>query len=144
MENTWSNMQKEDYYKTLNVNKDASSSEIKSAYRKLALRYHPDRNPGDKTAEESFKAASEAYEVLSDSKKRQIYDQYGHQGLSGQGYHGPGDVGDIFSAFGNIFEDFFGFSSSGGGQRAARGADLRYDLTLDFKEAVFLMQGVSP
>ena len=128
-------MQKEDYYKTLNVDKSASGSDIKSAYRKQAMKYHPDRNPGDKGAEEKFKAASEAYEVLSDAKKRQIYDQYGHQGLSGQGYHGPGNVNDIFSTFGSIFEDFFGFSS--GGSRASRGADLRYDLELEFKEAIF-------
>lgn len=129
-------MQKQDYYETLGVQRTASAGELKSAYRKLALKYHPDRNPGDKEAEDKFKAASEAFEVLSDEQKRQIYDRYGHAGLSGQGYHGPRDVGDIFSSFGSIFEDFFGFS--GGGRSAARrGADLRYDLRIDFEEAVF-------
>ena len=127
--------EKRDYYEILGVSKGASDSDIKKAYRKLALKYHPDKNPDDEQAADMFKEAAEAYEVLSDAKKRQIYDQYGHQGLSGQGYHGPGNVNDIFSAFGSIFEDFFGFGS--GGSRASRGADLRYDLELEFKEAVF-------
>ena len=129
-------MSKQDYYEVLSIGKNASASEIKAAYRKAALKFHPDRNPGDKEAEESFKAVSEAYEVLSDEKKRQIYDQFGHQGLSGHGYSGPRDASDIFSQFGSIFEDFFGFSG-GGGTRARRGADLRYDLELEFKEAIF-------
>lgn len=131
-------MKKEDYYKTLEVSRDVSAADLKAAYRKAAMKYHPDRNPGDRQAEERFKAASEAYEVLNDAQKRQIYDRFGHEGLSGQGYHGPSDVNDIFSAFGNIFEDFFGFSGgSRGGSRARRGADLRYDMTLTFEEAIF-------
>ena len=89
-------MAKRDYYDVLGVNKSASPEELKSAYRKLAVKYHPDKNPGDSKAEEKFKEASEAYEVLSDDKKREIYDQYGHAGLSGQGYHGPQDMEDIF------------------------------------------------
>jgi molecular chaperone DnaJ len=132
-------MAQKDYYDVLGVSRDSSDKEIKSAYRKLALKNHPDRNPGDKSAEAKFKEASEAYEVLSDSKKRQIYDQHGHAGLSGQGYSGFQDVNDIFSSFGNIFEDFFGFGEQGpGGRRQPRkGSDLRYDLTIDFKEAAF-------
>ncbi|MDD9951467.1 MAG: molecular chaperone DnaJ [Zetaproteobacteria bacterium] len=129
-------MSKRDYYDVLGVDKQAGGSQIKSAYRKLAMQYHPDRNPGDKAAEEKFKEASEAYEVLSDQKRKEIYDRFGHQGLSGQGYSGPQDTADIFSQFGSIFEDFFGFSGAGG-SRARRGADLRYDLEISFKEAVF-------
>lgn len=127
-------MDKQDYYQLLGVSKSASDAEIKAAYRKAALKYHPDRNPGDKTAEDRFKAASEAYAVLSDGEKRRIYDQFGHAGLGGQGFGGGQDAQDIFSSFGSIFEDFFGFSG-GGGRR--RGADLRYDLTISFQEAVF-------
>lgn len=126
---------KADYYQLLAVDKNSSASEIKKAYRKKAMEYHPDRNPGDKEAEENFKLVSEAYEVLSDPEKKQIYDQFGHEGLSGQGYNGPRDASDIFSSFGSIFEDFFGFSE--GGNRVRKGKDLRYDLTLEFKEAVF-------
>lgn len=130
--------QKEDYYSLLGVDKSTNTSDIKRAYRKQAMKYHPDKNPGNKEAEEKFKAVSEAYEVLSDGEKRKIYDQFGHEGLSGQGYHGPQDASDIFSSFGSIFEDFFGFSSDGGGSRRVRkGKDLRYDLTLEFKEAIF-------
>ena len=129
---------KRDYYEVLNVNKNASESEMKAAYRKLALKYHPDRNPDDKVAEEKFKEAAEAYEVLKDPQKRQIYDQFGHQGLEGSGYSGFGGFEDIFSSFGDIFEDFFGF---GRGRRtrsrAQKGSDLRYDLSLSFMEAVF-------
>ena len=131
------NEQKEDYYQLLGVEKGAGASDIKRAYRKQAMKYHPDKNPGDKKAEEKFKAVSEAYEVLSDQEKRQIYDQFGHEGLSGQGYHGPQNASDIFSSFGSIFEDFFGFSGGASSQRVRRGKDLRYDLELDFKEAVF-------
>ena len=130
-------MSKQDYYEVLNLSSGATGAEIKSAYRKAAMKYHPDRNPGSSEAEEKFKEASEAYEVLSDDQKRQVYDQFGHQGLSGQGYSGPRDASDIFSQFGSIFEDFFGFSGGGGRSRARRGADLRYDLELEFKDAVF-------
>jgi molecular chaperone DnaJ len=129
---------KRDYYEILGLEKTASEGDIKSAYRKLALKYHPDRNPGDPAAEEAFKEASEAYEVLSDGEKRATYDRYGHSGLHGQGFQGFNDVSDIFSSFGSIFEEFFGFGGQGGGRgRARRGADLRYDLAIEFEEAVF-------
>lgn len=132
-------MSKRDYYEVLSVERTATVAEIKAAYRKAALAHHPDRNPGSKEAEEKFKEASEAYEVLSDEQKRATYDRFGHQGLSGQGFQGFNDVGDIFSSFGSIFEEFFGFSGGGGGgrNRARRGADLRYDLAITFEEAVF-------
>lgn len=134
-------MQKRDYYKVLGVTQNTDEAEIKKAYRQLALQYHPDRNPGNKEAEEKFKEASEAYEVLSDPQKRQIYDQFGHQGLQGTGFHGFSGVEDVFDTFGDIFEDFFGFQTSrrGGGRsnRARKGPDLRHDLTIDFLEACF-------
>ncbi|MGD8962212.1 MAG: molecular chaperone DnaJ [Desulfobacterales bacterium] len=129
---------KRDYYEILNVNPNASDSELKAAYRKLALKYHPDRNPNDKKAEEQFKEAAEAYEVLRDPQKRSLYDQYGHAGLENTGFSGFGGFEDIFSSFGDIFEDFFGFTSRRRSRsRAMPGADLRYDLGLAFMEAVF-------
>lgn len=131
-------MSKKDYYQILEVERTASAADIKKAYRQMALKYHPDRNPGDKEAEENFKLAGTAYEILSDQEKRQIYDQFGEDGLKGRGY-GFSSAEDIFSSFGEIFEDFFGggFASRGqGGQRIRRGADLRYDLEIDFFEAV--------
>ena len=130
---------KRDYYEVLGVSRDASDGDLKSAYRKLALKYHPDRNPGDKEAEDKFKEAAEAYEVLQDAQKRRIYDQYGHQGLEGSGFSGFGGFEDIFSNFGDIFEDFFGFGGKRGGQRSRvrRGNDLRYDIELGFLEAAF-------
>lgn len=130
---------KRDYYEVLGVSRDATDNEIKSAYRKLAMQYHPDRNPGSKEAEEKFKEAAEAYEVLRDSQKRAIYDQYGHQGLEGTGFSGFGGFEDIFSSFSDIFDDFFGFSSGrrSSRSRSQKGADLRYDLTLSFMEAAF-------
>jgi molecular chaperone DnaJ len=128
-------MAKRDYYEVLGVANSASASDIKAAYRKLALKYHPDRNPDDKAAEEKFKEASEAYEVLSDTDKRARYDRFGHQGVGSQGFQ---DVNDIFSSFGSIFEDFFGFTGAGQGRgRVRRGADLRYDMAIEFEEAVF-------
>ncbi|MFZ7127030.1 MAG: molecular chaperone DnaJ [Desulfobacterales bacterium] len=132
-------MAKRDYYEVLGVSRNANDTEIKKAYRQLALKYHPDRNPGDKQAEENFKEAAEAYDVLSDNRKRQIYDQFGHQGLEGSGFSGFSGFEDIFSSFGDIFEDFFGFGQGGrrGRSRTQRGADLRYDLTLSFMEAAF-------
>ncbi|MBI5571303.1 MAG: molecular chaperone DnaJ [Desulfomonile tiedjei] len=131
-------MTKTDYYEILQVPKTASPEEIKKAYRKLALKYHPDRNPGDKEAEEKFKEAAEAYEVLSDTEKRQLYDRFGHAGLQQTGFTGFRDFQDIFSSFGDIFEEFFGFGSRGGQRRGPRrGADLRYDLTIGFMDAVF-------
>ena len=129
---------KRDYYEVLGVNRDTSAGDLKSAYRKLALKYHPDRNPDNKAAEDKFKEASEAYEVLRDPQKRRIYDQYGHQGLEGSGFSGFGGFDDIFSSFGDIFEDFFGFGSGRRSQGGARrGADLRYDLTLSFMQGAF-------
>lgn len=129
---------KRDYYEILGVGRDASESDLKSAYRKLALKYHPDKNPGNKAAEEKFKEAAEAYEVLQDSQKRQIYDQFGHQGLEGAGFSGFRGFEDIFSSFGGIFEDLFGFSGGGRSQsRTQRGSDLRYDMRLSFMDAAF-------
>jgi molecular chaperone DnaJ len=129
---------KEDYYKILGVGRDAQPDEIKKKYRQLALQYHPDRNPGDKAAEEKFKEAAEAYEVLSDPEKRQIYDRYGHEGLKGTGFRGFSGFEDVFSSFGDIFEDVFGFSSGRRSRTAPRaGADFRYDLKISFMDAVF-------
>ncbi len=129
---------KQDYYEILGVERNASGDELKASYRKLALKYHPDRNPDDKEAEENFKEAAEAYEVLRDPEKRAIYDQYGHQGLEGTGFSGFGGFEDIFSSFSDIFEDFFGFSTRRRSRsRAQRGADLRYDMRLSFMEAAF-------
>ncbi len=131
-------MAKRDYYEILGVGRDAGDPEIKSAYRKMALKYHPDRNPNDAEAEERFKEAAEAYSVLSDPQKRTTYDQYGHAGLQvGAGFD-PGAFGD----FADIFGDFFGFGDlfgSGGRRRSQpqRGPDLRYDLEIRFEDAVF-------
>jgi len=131
---------KRDYYEVLGVSRHADESNIKAAYRKLALKFHPDRNPGDRQAEEKFKEAAEAYAVLHDPQKRNIYDQFGHQGLEGTGFSGFGGFDDIFSSFGDIFEDFFGFGRSRRSRsRTQRGADLRYDMTLSFMEAAFGM-----
>jgi molecular chaperone DnaJ len=140
-----------DYYELLGVPRNATEAEIKKAYRKIALKYHPDRNPGNKKAEQKFKEANSAYEVLSDAKKRQLYDQYGEAGVSGAagGPGGPGgfpggfpggagvDAGDIF---GDLFENFFagGFGGPGGGgrrQRAKRGHDLKYEVEIDLEDA---------
>ncbi|MBW2609926.1 MAG: molecular chaperone DnaJ [Deltaproteobacteria bacterium] len=129
-------MEKRDYYETLNVSQDAGDEDIKRAYRKQAMMYHPDRNQGDKEAEERFKDAAEAYEVLRDSQKRQIYDQYGHEGLQGTGFSGFRGFEDIFSSFGDVFEDFFGFGTRRGKrERARKGNDLRYDMNITLEEA---------
>jgi molecular chaperone DnaJ len=132
-------MAKRDYYEVLGIHTKASQDEIKKAYRQLALKFHPDRNPGDKEAEENFKEAAEAYEVLRDPQKRSIYDQFGHAGLEGVGFTGFGGFDDIFSAFGDIFEDFFGFGARrrGSTPTARPGADLLFDLRLNFDAAVF-------
>ena len=127
-------MAKRDYYEILSVTRTSTDIEIKAAYRKSALQYHPDRNPGNAEAEESFKLASEAYEVLSNAEKRSRYDRYGHDAVNSPGFQ---DVNDVFSSFGSIFEEFFGFSQGGGKSRMRRGADLRYDLAIEFEEAVF-------
>ena len=134
-------MAKRDYYKVLGVARDATEADIKKAYRRLAMKLHPDRNPDDKAAEEQFKEAKEAYEVLSDAGKRAIYDQYGHAGLDAQrgaaaaaGLN-PGEAfGDIF---GDVFGDIFGGGRRGGRSQVFRGADLRYELELDLNQAVF-------
>lgn len=131
-------MAKRDYYEILGIEKTAGASDIKSAYRKLAQKYHPDRNPGDKEAEELFKEAAEAYSILSDADKRARYDRFGHQGVSGAGAAGFDPT--IFADFSDILGDFFGFGGMGGRRGpggASRGADLRYDLTLTFEEAAF-------
>ena len=130
--------QKRDYYEVLGVQKTATDEEIKIAYRKIAIKYHPDRNPGDKEAEERFKEAAEAYEVLHDSQKRQQYDQFGFDGLQGVGggFGGGMDMDDIFSMFGDIFGGHSGFGGFGGRQRQAqyRGADLRLKVSLTLEE----------
>ncbi len=128
---------KRDYYEILGVAKDVQKPELKKAYRKQAIKFHPDKNPGNKEAEDKFKEASEAYEVLNDDNKRQIYDQFGHRGLEGSGHSGPSGFEDIFSSFGDIFEDFFGFGGGERGSRVRKGSDLRYDMTIDFMEAAF-------
>jgi molecular chaperone DnaJ len=131
-------MAQRDYYEILGIRRDADPEEIKRSYRRLAMGYHPDRNPGDKEAEEKFKEASEAYEVLRDPEKREIYDRFGHEGLKGTGFTGFRGFEDIFSTFGDIFEDFFGFGTTRSGRTMARaGADLRYDLTIPFLDAAF-------
>lgn len=128
-----------DYYELLGVSRSASEDDLKRAYRKAALKYHPDRNPGDKAAEEKFKELSEAYQVLSDSEKRAQYDRYGHAafeqgGMGSGGFEFNGNFEDIF---GDIFGDFFGSGSRGGHSRARRGEDLSYSLTISFEEAAF-------
>ena len=128
---------KRDYFEILDVPRTASADDIKKAYRKCALSYHPDRNPGDKKAEEKFREATEAYQVLSDPQKRKVYEEYGHEGLGSQGLGGDfysGGFGDIFE---DIFEDFFGGTTNRARQRARRGSDLQYNLEVSFQEAAF-------
>ena len=138
-------MSKRDYYEVLGVKRDSPEADIKKAYRRLAMKHHPDRNPDDKKAEEHFKEAKEAYEVLTDAKKRAAYDQFGHAGVDAHaaGARGPGggpgfDPNDVFGdIFGDVFGDIFAGGRRGGGQRVYRGADLRYGLALDLEQAVF-------
>ncbi|RDC64095.1 molecular chaperone DnaJ [Adhaeribacter pallidiroseus] len=134
-------MAKRDYYEVLGVSKSASADEIKKAYRKIAIKFHPDKNPDDPTAEDKFKEAAEAYEILSDQEKRGRYDQYGHQGVNGGGGYGHMNMEDIFSQFGDIFgngsgspfDSFFG-GGGGGGRRVRKGTNLRIKLKLDLEE----------
>lgn len=129
-------MSERDYYEVLNVSRTASEQEIKQAYRKLAMQYHPDRNPGDEEAEARFKEAAEAYEVLRDPDKRARYDRFGHAGVQGAGAGaGFGSSEDIFAHFSDIFGDFFGFSSASHASRPEPGLDLRYDLDITFEQA---------
>ena len=139
-----------DYYKVLGVSKDASAAEIKKAYRKLAVKYHPDKNPDDTSAQDKFKGISEAYETLSDDKKRQIYDQFGEEGLRGQGMgggaHGFSSMEEALRTFmgafgsgggpgGSMFDNIFGFEQGGGGNYATQGASKKLQLNIDFEEA---------
>jgi molecular chaperone DnaJ len=138
---------KRDYYEVLDVPKGAVKDEIKKAYRKLAIKYHPDKTQGDKSSEEKFKEATEAYEVLSDEKKRQAYDQFGFAGVEGMGGGAAHDFSsvfrdfeDVFGDFGGIFDSFFGGGTSrrrASRTSVSRGADLRYNLDISFKDAVF-------
>ena len=140
-------MAQRDYYEVLGVSRDASPDEIKKAYRKLAVKYHPDKNPGNAAAEEKFKEASNAYEVLSDPKKRQIYNQRGHAGVNDMGFHGFTNMEDIFSNFGDIFGrtvfgnfgDVFGdvFHRQAPGNPQTQAMDTRIKLTISFVEAVY-------
>ncbi|MBL7935849.1 MAG: DnaJ domain-containing protein, partial [Bacteroidia bacterium] len=137
-------MSKRDFYEILGLTKNASDDDIKKAYRKLAIKYHPDKNPDDKAAEEKFKEAAEAYEVLSNPEKRQRYNQYGHAGVGGAsggggGFGGGMNMDDIFSQFGDIFGGGGGFggfggSSRGGGRRVVRGSNLRVKVKLNLQE----------
>src|SRR5947208_16022057 len=121
-----------DYYEILGIERSAANGEIATAYRKLAVKYHPDKNPGDQEAIERFKEAAEAFEVLNDADKRGRYDRYGHAGLNGQfGAHHFTDVEDIFSAFGDLFGDLFG--NRGGRNQRRKGRDVRCDVTLTLK-----------
>lgn len=128
-------MHKRDYYEVLGVSRDVGEQEIKKAYRKLAMKYHPDKNPGDKGAEEQFKEAAEAYEVLRDKEKREIYNQFGHEGLEGRGFRGFSGFDDIFSSFGDIFEDFFGLGTRKRRSRVRSGNDLRYNMEMSLEDA---------
>ena len=133
-------MSKRDFYEILGISKSASDDEIKKAYRKLAIKYHPDKNPDDKAAEDKFKEAAEAYEILSNPEKRQRYNQFGHAGMGGAsqggggGHYGGGmNMDDIFSQFGDIFGGGGGGGSRGGGRRVVRGSNLRVKVKLNLQ-----------
>src|SRR5258708_6841336 len=130
--------EKRDYYEVLGIERGASADEVRKAYKREALKHHPDRNPGDHKAEAAFKVASEAYQVLQDDEKRQIYDQFGHAGLEGGG--GSAGVGDMFAHMQDLFAEMFsggGFGFGGGGSRQRRGGDLRVQARLTLREAAF-------
>lgn len=127
--------EKRDYYQILSIQRNATPEDIKKAYRKCALAYHPDRNPGDKKAEEKFKECTEAYQILSDASKRQIYDQYGHEGLASSGGFSGFQGGGFSDIFEDIFEDFFGGQTGRGANRARRGRDLGYEMEVEFHES---------
>jgi molecular chaperone DnaJ len=141
-------MSKRDYYDILGLKKGASEGDIKKAYRQMAIKYHPDKNPGDQSAEEKFKEAAEAYEVLSSAEKRQRYDQFGHAGMGGGGHGGGGSMNmdDIFSQFGDIFGSAFGgggfggFGGGGGAQRRVKGSNLRIRVKLNLEEIALGVQ----
>src|SRR5689334_25202263 len=130
-------MAKRDYYTVLGLNRDASEEDIKKAYRKLAMKYHPDRNPDDKGTEEKFKEAKEAYEVLADASKRAAYDQFGHAGVDPHAAGGPGGMGGFGDIFSDIFGEIFGGAAGARGGRSTvfRGADLRYNLEITLEQA---------
>ena len=135
-------MSKRDFYEVLGVGRDASERDIKKAYKRLAMKFHPDRNQGDESAAEKFKEVKEAYEILLDPQKKAAYDQYGHAafeqgGMGGGGFGGGGAGADFGDIFGDVFGDIFGGGRRGGGQqRAQRGADLRYNMELSLEDAV--------
>ena len=129
-------MSKKDYYDVLGVAKGASKDELKKAYRKLAMKFHPDRNPDDEQASEKFKELSEAYEILSDDQKRQTYDNFGHEGVNSSFSSSQGAADAFSDIFGDIFSDIFG-GGSGGGRGSSRGADLSYNLEISLEDAVF-------
>jgi molecular chaperone DnaJ len=137
------NVTKVDFYEVLQVSREASDQELKASYRKLAMQYHPDRNPNNPAAEEKFKECSEAYQVLSDPEKRAAYDRYGHAAFQNSGsgagnpFQGAGFQGDLGDIFGDLFGEMFNMGGSRRATRVQRGRDLRYDLTLEFEEAVF-------
>ena len=129
-------MAKRDYYDVLNVSKNATKDEIKKSYRRLAMKFHPDRNTNDADAEKKFKEAKEAYEVLSDSSKKETYDRFGHDGLNQAGARGPSGAEGFSDIFGDVFGDIFGGGRGGGRNQVFRGADLRYELNLDLEKAI--------
>jgi molecular chaperone DnaJ len=129
-------MSKRDYYEVLGVDKSTPKDELKKSYRKLAMKYHPDRNPDDANASEKFKELSEAYEILSDDQKRQAYDQFGHDGVNPSFSNAQGAADGFSDIFGDIFSDIFGGSGRTGGSRAQRGADLSYSVEVSLEDAV--------
>ena len=129
-------MAKRDYYDVLNVSKNATKDEIKKSYRRLAMKFHPDRNTNDANAEKKFKEAKEAYEVLSDNSKKETYDRFGHDGLNQTGGRGPSGAEGFSDIFGDVFGDIFGGGRGGGRSQVFRGADLRYELKLELEKAI--------